>query len=137
LILKLDGQFAGETLVASEQMSIGGPDSVRGYPPFEYMADQGMLASVELRAGLPFLRGSEIFERLQATVFVDFGWGSLIQVGAGEDKEENLYGAGFGVRFPAGNWLMLRLDVAWPFSSREPNNGQVPALYVSVRIRVN
>ncbi|MBV9627720.1 MAG: ShlB/FhaC/HecB family hemolysin secretion/activation protein [Xanthobacteraceae bacterium] len=47
---KMQGQIADGPLVSSEQFSIGGLDTVRGYLESEVLGDDGMVGNVELRS---------------------------------------------------------------------------------------
>jgi hemolysin activation/secretion protein len=47
---KVQGQYADQPLVSSEQFSLGGLDTVRGYLESEILADNGIAATVELRS---------------------------------------------------------------------------------------
>jgi hemolysin activation/secretion protein len=136
-IARLFGQWASEPLVVSEQMSIGGHDSVRGYPPFEFMADHGFHGTVEFRAKLLFLEGEPLYDMLQLTALVDAGEGTLIKPAAGEDKRQFLAGAGVGLRFRYAPWGNVRLDVAWPLTAPSPSNDEIPAWYAGVTIVLN
>jgi hemolysin activation/secretion protein len=49
LFLKAQGQIADQPLVSSEQFSLGGMDTVRGYLESETLGDWGTSATVELR----------------------------------------------------------------------------------------
>lgn len=61
LALTLTGQIASKNLRGSERVSLGGPTGVRGYPIPSGTADEGLLASAELRYRLPFqLFGSPV-----------------------------------------------------------------------------
>src|SRR5688572_8272905 len=47
LVGRVSYQYSADPLVVSEQFSLGGPDSVRGYPSWEVMGDRGYTASIE------------------------------------------------------------------------------------------
>ena len=53
LSLTLSGQIASRNLRGAERVSLGGPTGVRGYPVPSGTADEGLLASAELRYRLP------------------------------------------------------------------------------------
>lgn len=57
LFVKLQGQTADQPLVSSEQLSLGGQDTVRGYLESEVLGDYGAAATAELRTAnlAPFL----------------------------------------------------------------------------------
>jgi hemolysin activation/secretion protein len=50
LFAKLQGQVADQPLISSEQFSIGGQDTVRGYLESEVLGDYGVVGTVELRS---------------------------------------------------------------------------------------
>jgi hemolysin activation/secretion protein len=136
LIAKVHGQFTSEPLVSSEQIWAGGFDSVRGYPPFEYMGDSGYNASLECRFRLPFWEGEPIYEMLQLTAFIDAGRVSLEEPGPGEPEDESLSGAGIGIRLTHPEWGSVQLDVGWPLSDPDPSTGDEPIIYVAVNVNV-
>lgn len=49
LLARLSGQLASKNLDSSEQLTLGGPYGVRGYPVGEAYGDQGALATLEAR----------------------------------------------------------------------------------------
>ena len=101
LIGKFSYQYCEDPLVVSEQMSLGGPDSVRGYPSFEVMGDRGYNASIEARIKLPFLDEiwdpfndqRTLFDMVQLAVFADVGEAELELPGVGEEDSIRLSGA--------------------------------------------
>jgi hemolysin activation/secretion protein len=50
LFAKMQGQVADQPLVSSEQFSIGGQDTVRGYLESEVLGDYGVVGTVEVRS---------------------------------------------------------------------------------------
>jgi hemolysin activation/secretion protein len=50
LFVKVQGQTADQPLVSSEQLSLGGQDTVRGYLESEVLGDYGVAGSLELRS---------------------------------------------------------------------------------------
>jgi hemolysin activation/secretion protein len=50
LFAKMQGQVADQPLVSSEQFSIGGQDTVRGYLESEALGDYGVVGTLELRS---------------------------------------------------------------------------------------
>lgn len=55
-IIQARGQWASRALLPSEKMSFGGMSSVRGYQESYIIGDQGVVANLELRVPVPFLR---------------------------------------------------------------------------------
>jgi hemolysin activation/secretion protein len=70
LLLRTDMQLTDSPLVALEQFSIGGAQSVRGYRQDQLLTNNGAFFSTELR--LPLIRQSPIGV-LQLTPFIDAG----------------------------------------------------------------
>ena len=50
LFVKVQGQMADQPLVSSEQLSLGGQDTVRGYLESEVLGDYGVAGTLELRS---------------------------------------------------------------------------------------
>jgi hemolysin activation/secretion protein len=140
LVGKVDAQYSSETLVISEQFVLGGHDSVRGYPPFEFMGDRGYTASLEARFKLPFLEGAggliegeaSAFDIFQVAAFVDTGEMIRERPFADERRKQVLTGGGVGFLVDYPGALRLRLDVAWPLTDLEPSDGDDVKIYFSV-----
>ncbi|HZL71089.1 MAG TPA: ShlB/FhaC/HecB family hemolysin secretion/activation protein [Planctomycetota bacterium] len=140
LVGKVNYQYSADPLVVSEQMSLGGPDSVRGYPQFEVMGDRGYTASIEARIKLPFLDEvwdpfnpqRTMIDMVQLAVFADVGEAELDQPSLGEEDSVRLSGAGVGLRMSYPGRLTFRFDVGWPTSSRDPSTGDEPTFYMNL-----
>jgi hemolysin activation/secretion protein len=73
LLLRVAGQWTSERLLALEQLSVGGMETVRGYRENQLVRDRGVVASVEFRLPVWFDKsGAGI---LQIEPFFDFGGG--------------------------------------------------------------
>jgi len=71
-------QLSGAPLFPFEQLSIGGPDTVRGFPVNTVLADNGILLSLEARVPIARFRLPHIVNDetvLRVAPFVDFGSG--------------------------------------------------------------
>jgi hemolysin activation/secretion protein len=130
LIGKFNAQYSHDPLVVSEQIGLGGPDSVRGYPSFEYAGDRGWTATVEARIKFPFIEG-EVYDMLQFVIFHDWGKASLINPTFGEQKRDRLTALGVGVRFDYPEWGSVRVDLGYPGTS-DPSDENDPHLWISV-----
>jgi hemolysin activation/secretion protein len=110
LFAKLDGQVADKNLDSSEKFYLGGSQGVRAYPEDEAGGTEGMIATLEARAGLG--RGFSV------TVFYDWGRIHVNEhndfAGAPSPELERvvLKGAGVSVRWVARSGLDLRATVA-------------------------
>jgi len=119
-------QFSPYTLVASEQFQIGGPVSVRGYPPAEYSGDKGLYSSFEWsfppyfiskKMKVPFTKNTTFYDALRIVLFYDWATSHVNKVLVGEKKHHTLKGYGFGVRFIPNDNFSLRVEVGYPQGS--------------------
>ena len=160
LIMHLTGQFSDDLLPSLEQMSIGGPFSVRGYPQAAFLVDKGIFASLEWVMNAPGFADKIAFENktwgeiLQISLFVDHGTGWIDEAAEEDQIEISGFGMGLQMFVPAnrvaafinylGSWgsmdwqlylpgeLSLRLDVAAPLGSRDPANKEKPQTYFNL-----
>lgn len=112
LYTRLAGVWSPEPLVDTEQMSLGGPNSVRGYPAAEARGDRGYFATVGIDRH--FAAGPV---GLDARAFLDAGSVYLVDAPAGVDSKTTLASIGIGgdLSLPAG--FLLRLDLAVPIGA--------------------
>ncbi len=129
LLLKANGQVSGYNLVASEQMQIGGPTSVRGYPPGEFAGDKGWYTSAEWsvplyfipkKLSIPFTQ-SKWYDAFRLVAFYDWASVKNNKLLAGDKESRTLKGAGFGLRFNIKD-LTARVEVGYPLG-RKPSDG--------------
>ncbi len=73
LVLRASGQWSSKSLLALEQMSVGGFDSVRGYRENQLVRDRGIFCSVEFR--LPVIFDKSGAGIVHLAPFFDFGGG--------------------------------------------------------------
>lgn len=125
LVGQFTAQFASGTLPSSEQLSIGGFGTVRGYRERVLFGDQGVVVNLELRSP-GFSLGSRLFpgsfrDQMQLLAFLDYGWID-IRGGSGiPGMNEDLASVGVGVRYSIDNHLNLRADVGFPL--KDPKLG--------------
>lgn len=121
LIERLSGQWASDSLVVGEQFSIGGPDSVRGYPQAEFLGDSGIQGSLEARYSFIPAKPSE----WQGAFFVDYGAITVKNPVPGQTGTTHLTGVGFGVRSELPKWdLSLRADLGFAVGGRPSEGGR-------------
>jgi hemolysin activation/secretion protein len=92
LILRTSGQWTHDNLLALEQISIGGYDTVRGYFENQLVRDSGLASSVEFR--LPVLFDKSGKGMVQLAPFFDFG--GAWNVG-GSPSPTTIYSTGIGL----------------------------------------
>ncbi len=139
LVLKGTGQVASVDLPASEQFSLGGYETVRGYMQAKYLGDDGYTLSAELRFLPPFMAGWNVprlhkpmDQFMQFNVFFDYGAVMLKTALAGEKKTRDLMGTGVGVRFMLPRDINLNLAWAFPVNKEDDtDDSSVGYLYVA------
>jgi hemolysin activation/secretion protein len=130
LFLRSELQLATDPLISTEQFSLGGVTTVRGYRQDALLTDNGFSASAELR--LPIARFSQINGTLQFSPFIDFGTGWNTD---GEATEFNtLVGTGFGLLLQTEENLSARVDWGIPLINHdsEDNNLQDNGVYLQL-----
>jgi hemolysin activation/secretion protein len=136
LLIRGDLQVASTTLLASEQFGLGGINSVRGYRQDLLLADNGALASVELR--LPIVRVPQWNGVMQVTTFGDIGtaWNnSLSREENNTNTTNTLASVGLGLRWLQGNNFTATVEWGIPLISvdTQGNTWQENGLYFFVQ----
>ena len=128
-------QEADANLLPSEQLGLGGYETVRGYEEREVNGDNGFLLSTEV-ATPPVSIGEffgvpQIKDQLQFLGFVDYGGTSLHNVTPADiNPNTNLLGVGPGVRYVINPYLSFRFDYGFQliqtgFGDGEHSRGHV------------
>lgn len=99
LRIAANGQIASRPLLSSQEFSVGGPYSVRGYDFSERFGDEGIAGLVELRKG--FDNPTSTLDWLQLYTFMDGGYATNIGTGFGGGT---LASAGGGLRAQLGDF---------------------------------
>ncbi len=145
--LRLAGQLATDPLVSSEQLSVGGADTVRGYYESETAGDRGLLGSLEwrtpnlaARAGRWFGDAGEsagpiALADLTLLAFVDVARVYTINPAAGQFAHQSLLGTGVGVRVAGRKSFDGGLDIAWPMRPTPSTPDHDLRLHVRMRYR--
>lgn len=114
-LFRLSGQWSGDPLLALEQISVGGMETVRGYRENQLVRDRAILSSVEFR--LPFLFNKSGAGILFLAPFFDFGGGW------NDNRAEDvntLYSTGVGLLLEPNRHLSAQLY--WGHPLREVDN---------------
>jgi hemolysin activation/secretion protein len=128
LYLAFNGQWADKNLDSSEQLFLGGPNSVRAYDVGVVGGAQGGMLSAELRHNL----GSA----WQALGFVDSGTVEVYKnpLSNGENRA-TLAGAGLGCNWVGPQGWSATGSVAAPFGNRSPLAGDTASARVWLEVR--
>jgi len=113
--LNWHSQFSSNYLISSEQIGLGGYDSVRGYEYRILNKDMGIIFNIE--AYMPSIRfirkAKQSYDSLKFLAFVDFGSGwDHKKFGTVKDFVY-LLGIGPGLRYQIAPYLSLRLDLGF------------------------
>lgn len=114
---KLSGQVASGNLLPSEQLNLGGRNSIRGYEENEANGDYGWWISNELRtpsfSPLNMLGITEAQrDRLYFITFWDHGVAQIYDGLEGQDQRLELSSIGAGLRYNYSSYFSLRFDYA-------------------------
>lgn len=121
LIARLSGQLTTDNLLTGEQMILGGPETVRGYPTGEYLGDYGYFVSLEWRT--PLIPGNfSINKYANWAFFIDHGSVYKNDILPGEEKNHKATGVGAGLRIGVSNYFQLRFDAAKRIAGEEPSD---------------
>lgn len=143
ILLKGSGQVTSDVLPVPEQFSVGGADTVRGFPQSELLGDYGYTGTLEWRFAPPFLAerripwtsNTKIKEVIQFVGFTDYGRTCRRNALAGENKSEEIYSAGIGARVNLGKNVDVRVDLGFPIGGKEPSDGSGSTTYIQTITR--
>lgn len=135
LLLRSDMQLSDRPLVALEQFSAGGQQSVRGYRQDSLLADNGLFASAEIRTAI--LRVPKWQTTLELTPFLDLGTVWNHSSSDVDIKQKTLSSLGVGLRLLVGQNFNARFDWGVPLVKvdRTGNSLQENGLYFSIEYR--
>ncbi|MEB3295163.1 MAG: ShlB/FhaC/HecB family hemolysin secretion/activation protein [Synechococcales bacterium] len=126
--LGMNWQFANQALPASQQFTLGGAQSLRGYPNSFLSGDNGISAFIEQQFVLQ--RDQLGQPRLKVSSLLDIGtvW-NHITPDQNISKAELFRSLGLGVSWhPSSQWS-IKVDVAFPLQSIANSPAFSPALY--------
>ncbi len=143
LVLKGTLQLTPDRLGPSEQIRIGGAQSVRGYTEGEYLGDYGGYGSVEAHIPTYFFPADWKFpyskeplrQQVQLVGFVDGGYAGVKHALAGERKNRDIAGAGVGVRVHLWDKFYGRVEWGFPIGST-PTDNRSSAFYFGVSYEI-
>jgi len=117
LVATASAQMSTDNLLASEQFSLGGATTVRGYEESIANGDRGWLGSLELYSPpillLNKIRSNAPEDELKFLVFFDAGSVSSVHRLPGEPAHRTIAGLGAGLRYRVNTRLSVRFDYAW------------------------
>jgi hemolysin activation/secretion protein len=125
-------QWTPNTLLPSEEMGLGGDDTLRGYEPYSVQGDRGWNLQTELRTPAFAFFGND-GPAFQPFAFVDAGhvWNKIDQ--PGEVQAGMLSSVGVGVRFQWSRFVNARVTYGQPLRA-VPGGSKAPMAQVFVVI---
>jgi hemolysin activation/secretion protein len=132
-LVKVESQLADRPLLALEQIGLGGQDTVRGYRQDLLLADNGVIASAEVR--FPIFTPPESKQLFHLVPFFDFGWAWNKPNNPNPNPTPStIAGAGLGLRYQGGDNFTAKLDYGIPFTAIDTNKrtGQEKGFYFSL-----
>jgi hemolysin activation/secretion protein len=110
--LTLNGQLASKNLNSSEQMYLGGPDSVRAYPVAQGGGSQGIVGSLEVTHAYAQALQLAAFFDLGVIQQYKFNWSPALQGSTKADNTYSLKAAGLAVKYA---WSDFQLQAVLAF----------------------
>jgi hemolysin activation/secretion protein len=126
-VLKGQYQAASQRLLPSEEISLGGYQTIRGYDERVISGDDGWVINNELRTPsfslLNFVRIHDMADQLQFLGFFDAGAEWVLNQNPSDGPTPNLtlYSIGAGLRYMIGVHLSLRFDYGFPLTQKQLN----------------
>ncbi len=118
LDLRTKVQLSSTTLLSSEQFTLGGVNTVRGYDERVVGGDSGACANLEFHAPLFPVAGRwkpKIKDSLQIIAFFDAGYAWNREQLLLFPKGQLLFSTGPAIRYWIGSYFSLRCDLGFPF----------------------
>ncbi len=127
LFIQGRGQFAFAELIPSEQFSLGGFSTVRGYDERVVNGDNAVCGNLELRTPEMTIAGiwlPKFGDKLNFLGFVDGGYAWYRKAVEDSPVEQGLLSFGPGVRYSVASYFTSRLDVGFPLFKVEKDKGK-------------
>jgi hemolysin activation/secretion protein len=122
LRMRGQGQVSDGNLLASEQLGIGGYDTVRGFDNRLVRGDQGLWGTVEVFTPATsigrFMKWKNETDELRFLAFFDYGNVGNVDRLEDEPSSYEMSSVGAGLRWRYSDWFRLRLDYGFPVSTR-------------------
>jgi hemolysin activation/secretion protein len=119
LLMRIESQYSSDLLTSLEQVVMGGPNNVRGYPVATFLVDESMFGSLEWIIELTSLFGEGTGNTsVSLSFFGDYGEGKLNDPLPAEFTDIDImsYGVGLSITHTGdgGNRFALSIDAAEP-----------------------
>ncbi len=132
LLLRLRGQLSSDLLASTEQISLGGPDSVRAYPVAAALMDSAYILSVEWIADASPDIEQGLFNRLRLSVFFDYAHGSQNDPLQNEVNSVTFSGFGGSAQMTPYKAMQVKLMLAYATGDKVTDKRSLP-FYLSLK----
>ncbi len=143
---KVQGQVTDGPLVSSEQLSLGGLDTVRGYLESEVLGDNGVVGNIELRTpNIGQMLQSQLkdetgqgtphfttFNEWRFFAFADAGHAVVLDPLPEQQSQYSLWSYGVGTRFKVFNYMNGMVALSVPMINQTYTTARDP--HVNFRI---
>jgi hemolysin activation/secretion protein len=124
-LLTGSGQYSTERLLPSEEIALGGYNTVRGYDERVVLGDDGWIINNEIRTpSIPLssvLNIEGVTDQLQFLAFFDYGHVHVKDPKSGDVENTTLYSTGIGLRYSLRHNLSVRFDYGFPLTEKGLN----------------
>src|ERR1051326_59609 len=118
-------QYSTARLLPSEELALGGYNTVRGYDERVLLGDIGWIVNNEIRTpAIPLaevLNVPGVSDQLQLLAFFDYGYLHIRNVQQGDQRNSTLYSTGVGLRYSLRHNLSVRFDYGFPLTEKGLN----------------
>ncbi|MFC1548503.1 ShlB/FhaC/HecB family hemolysin secretion/activation protein [Candidatus Omnitrophota bacterium] len=144
-VVKLAGQVAGERLTPQEEFSLGGLDSVRGYPNGDFLADNAFQSNFEMLFPIAFFLpdswelpfdGGRIKDTVTGVTFFDYAYGEKRGMRPFEMKGMNLASIGTGLRMRFYDKFTMRLEWGFITGDKSLTESAESRFHISLDLRI-
>jgi hemolysin activation/secretion protein len=122
------GQMTTTNLLGSEQLGLGGAESLRGYEEREGNGDNGIILSTELHAPAvhfaQYLVKEAGADRLDPLIFWDYGIATSCKRLPGEIERIEMSSVGAGFRYTFSTNLSVRANYGWQLKNSGVSDGR-------------
>jgi hemolysin activation/secretion protein len=124
------GQWSGKSLPEVERFGVGFQPNLRGYLPWEAEGDRAAAGALEFSYIRPFESG--LLRELMPFVFIDAGTLELVAPAAGQQKAQQLYSAGGGMRVVLGRGFSAGAWIGYPLRDAAISKAGEPGFYLRI-----
>jgi hemolysin activation/secretion protein len=127
LALQGRAQLSASNLIPSEQFSLGGYSTVRGYEERVVNGDNAICGNFEIKSPEVAVVGlwqPKVGDSLCLLGFLDAGYAWFHEAVADTPISQALIGVGPGLRYSISNYFTSRLDLGFPLKSVEKDSGK-------------